>query len=274
MQEVAFPAEVKGVGELGRVLFVEVVLITPFRALPLHLLVCHLHGGMAGVLGGETLLALFGTGDSGEGVCVEVDKVLRGLRHRVSSVVHLVERLAQGRQVACLLQTLDRGLTMACQPNVPACEDADDETNDTTHDSKHNEVNRQQRVEVLRVIQHFGPHPCPANGKGVKAEERSVDQEEQESLVVPEADASGEPRAMVVHLEHAAAARRAVVRAVGLAGLALLAEPDFAIAFNSEGGRLGRLLLGRREKAVAIVVGGRAGGSEDGGGIGPVEKDI
>lgn len=55
--------------------------------------------------------------------------------------------------------------------------------------------------------------------------------------MVAQADARREPGAVVVHLEDAATTRRAVVSAVGLSCLAFLAEADFAIGFNSEGGR-------------------------------------
>lgn len=54
--------------------------------------------------------------------------------------------------------------------------------------------------------------------------------------MVVQSDACGEPRAVVVHLQHAFLACATVVRAVRLAGLALLAEANIAIGLDGEGG--------------------------------------
>lgn len=58
----------------------------------------------------------------------------------------------------------------------------------------------------------------------------------------------------MVHLEHAPAARRAVVRAVWFTRLALFAEANLAIAFYCEGCRFGLSGLRQRQQAVAVVV--------------------
>lgn len=64
-----------------------------------------------------------------------------------------------------------------------------------------------------------------------------------------------------------------MVRAVGLPGLAFLAEADFAVGLDRQvrGGAWG--LLGW-EGAVAAVVRGAPRRGEDGGGVGPVEEGI
>lgn len=66
---------------------------------------------------------------------------------------------------------------------------------------------------------------------------------------------------MMVHLEDAALARGAMVGAVRLPRLTLLAKPYLAIALDGERGRLRSVL--RREEAIAVVVGSRAGVRED-----------
>lgn len=76
---------------------------------------------------------------------------------------------------------------------------------------------------------------------------------------------------MVVHLQHAGAAGRAVVCAVWLARLAFLAEPEFAVRFDCKV-RGGRRYV-RRERAVSIAARCGAGAGEDGCGVGPVEED-
>lgn len=90
--------------------------------------------------------------------------------------------------------------------------------------------------------------------------------------MVAQPDARREPGAVVVHLEDTAAACRAVVGAVGLSGLTFLAEASLAVGFDSKGAR-GALFAGR-EGAVPAIVGGTTGRSENGGGVGPVEKSV
>lgn len=88
--------------------------------------------------------------------------------------------------------------------------------------------------------------------------------------MVAQADAGREPGAMVVHLEHAATARRAVVGAVRLACLTFLAEAHLAIGFHGERRGGARSLVGRERAVTRVVCGGTRRG-EDGGGVGPVE---
>ena len=90
--------------------------------------------------------------------------------------------------------------------------------------------------------------------------------------MVAKPDARGQPGAVVVHFQHAAAAGRAVMGAVGLPCLALLAETHLAVGFYSEGGDIG-MDVGR-ESAIAIIVGRAARRGEDGDGVRPVEKEV
>ena len=83
--------------------------------------------------------------------------------------------------------------------------------------------------------------------------------------MVAKPDTRSQPGAVVVHLQHAAAAGRAVVGAVGLSCLALLAETYLAVGFYGKGGGIG-MNVGR-EGAVAIVVGRAARRGEDGDGV-------
>lgn len=70
--------------------------------------------------------------------------------------------------------------------------------------------------------------------------------------MISQTDTCRKPGTVVVHLEDAAATGRAVVRTIGLAGLAFLAEPNLAIALDGEGSRL-RIVLGG-EETVAVIV--------------------
>lgn len=90
--------------------------------------------------------------------------------------------------------------------------------------------------------------------------------------MVPEPDAGGQPGAVVVHLEHAAMTSRAVVGAIGLAGLAFLAEPELAIRLDSKGGGVGRGNGGQGRIAHAVC--GTAGIGEDGRGVAPVKHGV
>lgn len=76
----------------------------------------------------------------------------------------------------------------------------------------------------------------------------------------------------MIHFEHTAAARRAVMGTIGLTSLALLAEPQLSIGLDCEGRRMGR--GGRRERRIARAVCCRAWVGEDGGSIAPVEHAI
>lgn len=66
-----------------------------------------------------------------------------------------------------------------------------------------------------------------------------------------------------------------MVRAVWLAGLAFLAEADFPVGLDGEGGRVGgRTRLVGGQGTVPAVVGRAAGRGEDGRCVGPVEESV
>ena len=90
--------------------------------------------------------------------------------------------------------------------------------------------------------------------------------------MVAKADAGRQPGTVVIHLEDAAAAGRAVVGAIGFSGLAFLAEAHLAVGFDGEGCGGGRRV--GWEGAVAVVVCRAAGGREDCGCVAPVEQEV
>lgn len=90
--------------------------------------------------------------------------------------------------------------------------------------------------------------------------------------MVSEPDAGGQPGAVVVHLQHAALASRAVVGAIGLACLAFLAEPELAIRLDGKGGGVGSGDGGQGR--IAHAVRGTTGIGEDGRGVAPVEHGV
>lgn len=236
MAQIAPPAQVKGIGKFARVLLVEVLLVALTRPLGLHLMVRHLHGILrTREFDCTALFALLGAGNSGDGVGVEVNKLLGSLGHAVRGVMGLLEGLLQRREVPRLLEALNGRLATAGEHNVPGRKGTDDDGNDATANGEHDKVDGHKRLHVLSVGEDLVPDPSTTNSKAVETEEGSIDEEEQEGLVVAQANAGGEPGAMVVHLEDAPTAGRAVVGAVGLAGLAFLAVAKLAVALDGEG---------------------------------------
>lgn len=218
--------------------------------------------------------AFLGSGHAGEGVGVDVDEGSRRVGDVVGWVVRVLERLPQWGEVPCLLETFNRRLVAARKEDMPARESADNKTDYAADDGQHDVVDREQRVQILGIVHNLRPGPGSGHSEAIEAKDSRIDEEQQEGLVVPEPDTGGEPGAVVVHLEDAAAARGAVVRAVRLPSLAFLAEARLAVGLDGEGrGVVGAGLSGR-EEAVAVVVGRGAGVGEDGGGVGPVEEDV
>lgn len=211
------------------------------------------------------------------GVLVYIEQLLSVLGQReavavVLGVVGVVHLLPQGGQVACLLEALNRCLASAGQQDMPAAEGTNHYSNDARYDSEHDVIYGHECLDVLRLRHQLRIYPRPRDGKAVKAEEGRVDEEQQEGLVVVQADASGKPRAVVIHLQNTSLARTAVMGAVGLPGLALLAEAQLAIRFDGERSRIRGSRGGQRR--VAMGVGGAAGIGEDGRRIAPVEQKI
>lgn len=186
--------------------------------------------------------------------------------------VGLVHAAAEWGEVAGFFEGFDGGLALGGQVDVPPRKSADNDADDAGDDAQHDVVDGHEALDVGRVGEDLGPDPGARSEEAEEAEEGRVDEEEEEGLVVAQADTCRQPRAVVVHLEHAAAAGGAVVGAVGLAGLALFAEAQFAVGLNSERGGRGRGVC--RECAVAIVVGGAAGRGKDGGGVAPVGHEV
>lgn len=155
---------------------------------------------------------------------------------------------------------------------MPAGKGAHDNRDDSGHDGQHDVVDRHEGFNGGVLDGDLAIDPGGRGHKGAHAKQGRVDEEEQEGLVVAQADAGGEPGTVVIHLQHAPAAGRAVVGAIGLARLALFAETELAVGLDGKrrghGGGLGR------EGAVAIVVGGATRGGEDCGCVAPVEQEI
>lgn len=78
------------------------------------------------------------------------------------------------------------------------------------------------------------PHPSSTDSEPEQAEKRSINQEKQEGFVVAKTDAGSQPGAVVVHLEDASLAGRAMMGSVGLPSLAFLAVSNFAVALDRE----------------------------------------
>lgn len=159
---------------------------------------------------------------------------------------------------------------------MPSSESGYYDSNDARKNSEQDVVHRHERLAVVAVVQDLRPDPSRRRRKGYPTEECQVDQEEEEGLVVVKPDACGQPRAMVVHLEHAPPAGGAVVGTVRFLCLTLLAEPNIAgRRLDCEGGILHAPSLLRRKLTIAICdVERRAGIGEYSGGIAPVEHHV
>lgn len=291
MAKIAPPAKVECVGELLIVALVQIVIVTILVLLAFSVFVCLVVGvrvavcmarnwGARGRARGNTF---FRSGDAGQSVCVDLAQVVAhaqsaiGLVLDIIAVIELVfHRVSQGRQVACLFQTFYRGLALDCQPQVPRGESCNHNANDSGQHGEEDVVDGHKGLGVLAVAEHLAPDPRGRRGKAGPAEEAQVEEKEHKGLVVAEADAGGEPGAVVVHFQDAALARGAVVGAVGLLCLALVAEAQFTRRGLYGEGRVVQLsALLRGQMAVAVLEAQRrAGVGEDGGCVAPVEHEV
>lgn len=89
------------------------------------------------------------------------------------------------------------------------------------------------------------PHPSSRDCTTEAAEQSSIYEKEEEKFVIPQAHAGRQPRAVVIHLQNALPARRAVVRAIWFSSLAFLAEAQFARGFDRKGWCVWRYVAGQ-----------------------------
>ena len=289
MGDVALPAQIEGVGEALVIAFFEVGIVALLMELAFALLVGILVRVRIAVgrRGWGTRqrgrFALFGSGHAGEGVCVYFAELVADAQSPVRLRVHVVSiaelglhAIADRRKIARLLQAFDRRLAPGSKPNMPRGEARQDNADDAREHGQEDVVDGHEGIRDLGILQNLSPHPRRRGRKTEPTKEGRVDEEQEEGFVVAEADAGSQPRAVVVHLQHAALACRAVMGAVGFLGLALFAEAKVAgRGFDGEG-RVGvvALLLGRQ---VGVAVDGgqrRAWVGEDGGGVAPVEQEV
>ena len=134
--------------------------------------------------------------------------------------------LADRAHIASLLERFNGRRAFTNKVNVPAAKTGENEPDNSGQDCKEDIVDRHQRVFHNTVDDNFLPYPRATDNKADPAENRSVHDKENESLVIPQAHTSCQPWAVVIHLEHAPPARRTMVGAVGLLRLAFLAETN------------------------------------------------
>ena len=122
-----------------------------------------------------------------------------------------------------------RGTHMHVEAEEGADDDEDEHAEDVADDD--GAVGDQEGLDVpdgAEGMHHAGEHgDADAQGR-----QHAVEEEEQEELVVEEADAVADPEAVVVHLQHALVADVAVVAARGLRHLAPLAPPGPPLAWR------------------------------------------
>mmetsp|Transcript_32668 Transcript_32668/g.96286 ORF Transcript_32668/g.96286 Transcript_32668/m.96286 type:complete len:252 (+) Transcript_32668:119-874(+) len=103
--------------------------------------------------------------------------------------------------------------------------------------------------------------PADDEGEGIRAGQKGVEYEQQKVLMIANADAVVHPRAVMVHLDDAALAHRAVMGAAGLVGVAPAADALPAGGRGLLGGWWMRCLLLCRLFGVVVGKGCRHGGS-------------
>ena len=131
--------------------------------------------------------------------------------------------------LASLLAELDGGELAADEIEVEGHEGGDDEGKDAGQDvGRHHEV-AHLVIEGVRVAQR-ARNDRVARCHDQQAGHRTVEEHVHEEFVVVEADAVGDPGAVMVHLQDASVALRAVVAPVGLRLVAPLADADASVA--------------------------------------------
>lgn len=93
-------------------------------------------------------------------------------------------RPPQGTQISSLLQAFDRGLISPCQAKMPSGKPSQDQPDDSGYRTQQDNVDRHQRFGELPIIHDLLPQPSSGDPKAQPAEYGSVDQKEQEGLVV------------------------------------------------------------------------------------------
>jgi len=154
------------------------------------------------------------------------------------------------------LAVLNGGVLALHQVNVEADKQGNHQRQHTVKDVVcHDEVS-DSVIERLRVHQRAHKHG-PRRRCNQPTDNHAVEDHAKEELVVVEAYAVGHPRAVVVHLQHALIALRAVVGAVGLSLEAPGAHADAAefllLKANDFLGRGGLLALETRILRFRVV---------------------
>lgn len=279
MQQIPFRAQIEGIRKLLRVLLIQILLVSFPCSVSLHLIVrkVRLPLFLPASSHIDVDFPFFGSRDSWQGICMDIEQLLSVFGKLDTLTIVLSNKLTlhlstKRRQITCLFQALDGRLASAGQQDMPRGEGTNHYANNARYHCEHDVVHWHQGLHILRLSCQLGVHPSSGHGKGVQAEYGGVDEEQQKRLVVAQTDARSKPRAVMVHLQDAFATSATVVRAVGLASLAFLAEAHAAIGLDGEGGPGGG--CGRRKGRVATDIRGAAWAREDGGGIAPIEEGV
>ena len=293
--QVVSPPEIEGVRQLLRVLLVEVPFVPFALALALELAVVaqqrSLRRRLRVVVGRRRrrrrdpagsghvvrpLDAFLRPRDPRKSVRVDLAQLFAVARTDAAvdvSLALLVHRVPPRRQIPCRLELLDRRLVAPGERDVPRREATQGEGEDAADDGQHQIVDRHETIVVLSVAEDLAVQPAHGHGEAHEAEERGVDEEQHERLVVPQAETGRQPRAVMVHLQHASSARRTMMRSVRLASLAFLAVAHPTARLDRQRGAL-LGLMGRQIAVATIARGGRAGVSEHRHRVRPAQEDV
>src|SRR5256885_1583062 len=103
---------------------------------------------------------------------------------------------------------------------MPACESCQDQTDDARDYSQKYNVDRCKVFQVLIFRENFSPYPPRTATEAHPTEQGCVDQKQDECFVVVQANTCGQPRTVVIHLQHTSLTRRTVMRSIRLRSLA------------------------------------------------------
>ena len=133
--------------------------------------------------------------------------------------------------LASLLAKFDRGELAADEVEMESHESGDDEGEDAGQNVGRHDKVAHLVIECVRMAQR-ARNDRVTRRHDQQAGHRTVEEHVHEEFVVVEADAVSDPGAMMVHLEDAAIALRAVMAPVWLRLVAPLADTDASVALT------------------------------------------
>jgi hypothetical protein len=155
---------------------------------------------------------------------------------------------------------------------MPTSKPSQNQPNNSRYHGQHDIIDGHQRLCIFSIIQYLPVDPNARNTEAEEAEQRCVYQEQEEGFVVPQSHTRRKPRAMMIHLQHAGPAGRAMMSAIWFPRLAFLAISQLPIRFDGEVRSNRWCLCG--QGAVAIMARRRSWTRKHSSRVRPVQEDV